>query len=129
MASERSEKWLAQYHQPINTTYFGGDVKKAYDEGFDAARADLTSPSPCGQKFADGTPHPIACWKEGIDVLYGKTDSHCLICADKEKLRAELAGIRGRWIERHITELENELAALRDRVKELEAQLGIPKSL
>lgn len=39
------------------------DAEAAWNAAVEAARADLLKPSPCGQKFADGTPHPMACWR------------------------------------------------------------------
>lgn len=62
-------------------------------------------PSPCGQKFSDGTPHPLSCCKQVVSGSSGKQTTTpactaeamegstltievvCLICQSEEKLR------------------------------------------
>lgn len=65
-----------------------------------AERNRLMAPSPCGQKFSDGTPHPMSLWREdsseleyvdGIAVAkVAGWPAHCLICQSEEKLRGEV---------------------------------------
>jgi hypothetical protein len=79
--------------------------------------AELNAASPCGQKFADGTPHPMACWR-GAALVEGEMGlehdpPHCLICASEQKLRAEYEQkIVALTDDR--TELSMELVALRE---------------
>lgn len=111
-----------------------------WNAAVEAARADLLKPSPCGHKFADGTPHPKACWKladccdgvggpnvkvfDGEKQVPGHADynsegpcdfvcnSHCLICDSEAKRAAE-------------TERQFEIAdsLIREECKQLQVEL------
>lgn len=99
-----------------------------WNAAVEAARADLLKPSPCGQKFADGTLHPMACWifnpnDSGPDDLIGQS-GYCLICrtiCDSEaKLRVEMkdADDRAEASNESVLDdnelLQNKLTALRE---------------
>ncbi len=77
----------------------------------------LLDPSPCDQKFADGTPHPMACWQRAQDSGHARSFGHCLICDSEQKLRVECEfewrGIVKRKVE-IIDEIDAVLTALRE---------------
>lgn len=105
-------------------------TQKEMDAAVKAARADLSRPSPCGQKFADGTPHSMADWKEEYGVPTYATSGlphatipmirHCLICDSEAKLRAEMkdADDRAEASNESVLDdnelLQNKLTALRE---------------
>lgn len=70
----------------------------------DAVKAAIAKPSPCGQKFSDGTPHPASLWREGAHTPHEGDSVHrcqadclpgyCLICQSEEKLREEIASLK-----------------------------------
>lgn len=77
-----------------------GPLERVYTQAeLDAAvQAAITKPSPCGQKFSDGTPHPASLWvphklnvqRSTPDNIFGVVQGYCLICQSEEKLRGEL---------------------------------------
>lgn len=127
------ETILAQFVDLVIPGLDSGDVYT------DAGRAieevikrggELCSPSPCGHKFADGTPHPMACWKEEYGVPTYATSGlphatipmirHCLICDSEAKLRDEMERqfeIADSLIREERKQLRAELTALREFVR------------
>lgn len=94
-------------------------TQKEMDAAVEAARADLPKPSPCGQKFADGTPHSMACWQL-MEYADDEVVGRCLICDSEQGFwdasEREWRGI----VERNNIELEKlnaELTALREFVR------------
>lgn len=134
MANDSIRKSIREYDNAVSNVKLDqseSGTRRAYeqselDAAVQAACADLMAPSPCGQTF-DGTPHPKWAWRE--THISGSRDSaihqsYCLVCASEQKLRDHRDALAKSYV-RVLTEL----TTLRDRVKELEAQLGIPKSL
>lgn len=79
----------------------GGEESFSPMEAAALIEAHTKTPSPCGQKFADGTPHPASLWREArleripsvLEIpapTVPMIPAFCLVCASERKLRADL---------------------------------------
>lgn len=77
---------------------------QAYNDAAQAAREDLMKASPCGQKFSDGTPHPMALWVDGLQpcgeercpqrmINHAHPVKICLVCNTEDVLKTLPANV------------------------------------